>query len=89
MGLIETEINELRSLLDDFKNKKTSADDTIVQVAIYSQIEKRLRMFLATKAMTARFGPAMSKDLSDTGVIGGQQLLPSPHNQLKAKQKVQ
>ena len=43
MGLIVTELNELRKLLADYKDGKVSREDLDAYISIYNQSDKRVR----------------------------------------------
>lgn len=52
MGLIVTEINELRQRLKNFDAGKIDVDELTAAVSVYAQTEKRMRLFLKALAMS-------------------------------------
>ncbi len=51
MGLIETEIKELRQINRDLAARRLDAKQVYAHVAVYSQIEKRAKLMLQAEAL--------------------------------------
>lgn len=60
MGLIVTELNELRKLLADYKDGKVSREDLDAYISIYNQSDKRVRNTLKYASVLLKAG--MKKD---------------------------
>ena len=45
MGLLENEVSELRQVLADFRNGKMDPDELLNILRVYSQSEKRMRIY--------------------------------------------
>ena len=63
MGLLVTEINELRQMLNAFDSGKLSAEDLNTKLGVYSQTEKRAKLILKAVSL------GMSKDELTGGKI--------------------
>jgi len=45
MGLLKNEVGELRQILEDFREGKIEPDDLLNILRVYSQTEKRMRIY--------------------------------------------
>jgi hypothetical protein len=69
MGLIPTEIEELRSLLKLMDQGKISHEQLVDKIAVYSQLEKRERLILQAFAIGAKNGKTLTRVLK-SNLIG-------------------
>jgi N-methylhydantoinase B/oxoprolinase/acetone carboxylase alpha subunit len=67
MGMIVSEINELRQLLADFKDGSITRADLQAQIAVYSQIDKRVRSTLTWAGLMIKVG--LKRDVKK--ILGG------------------
>ncbi|HBA84894.1 MAG TPA: hypothetical protein DCZ95_12440 [Verrucomicrobia bacterium] len=88
MSMIKKEIGELRDMLGDFKEGNITNEQALIQVSIYSQIEKRMRMMLMAHSLSARFGPSMKAQLKLSGIAEGEDIDPHTPHAEKGKAKV-
>lgn len=51
MGLLETEINELRQLRMDVRGGKISTEKAVVEIGIYNQVQARAKMIIQVMRM--------------------------------------
>ena len=56
MGLIETELKEIRQDIKHFRAGKKTPEEIQTLIALYSQTEKRMRLMLQAMAMAAKHG---------------------------------
>ena len=56
MGMIVTEINELRKLLANFRDGAVTREDLDTQVSIYNQTDKRVRNTLKYVSLLLKAG---------------------------------
>ena len=70
MSLVTQEINELRQLLQSYKDGHIGVDKIRVQLAIYSQIEKRTRNILTACAIAAKAGAKSFGKKTLIGIMG-------------------
>ena len=56
MGMIVTEINELRKLLASFRDGMISREDLDAQISIYNQTDKRVRNSLKYVSLLLKAG---------------------------------
>ena len=70
MGLLETEIKELRDMNKQLMDGKIKPAEVNARVAIYSQTEKRAKMLLQAYALSVRQGPSVLEAIKKTNLIG-------------------
>ncbi|MBW8001741.1 MAG: hypothetical protein FVQ80_06925 [Planctomycetes bacterium] len=70
MALIKQEIDELRDLLKKYNNKEVSSDEVHVNIEIYSQIEKRMRLAIQGAVIGVKHGKFAEDLLVETNLIG-------------------
>ena len=56
MGLIVTEINELRERLKNFDAGKITTEELMAAVHVYAQTERRMRLYLTAMALGMKEG---------------------------------
>jgi hypothetical protein len=93
MGLLEQEINELRQLNRDFNAGKIKPENMMINLAIYSQTEKRAKMMLQVFSLVAKHKGKMLEKLTSSNIISGKQLLristeDPEHVEIKCKAKL-
>lgn len=71
MALIEDDIRGLRQLQNDLREGKIAPDVLKMHLAIYSQIDKRTKSYLAAIGMTAKYGSKVKKHLLDANLMDG------------------
>lgn len=89
MGLLTTEINELRQLLKNFKAGKVSAEDLNAQINLYNQTEKRARLILTAWTVAVKHKVASIDAEICNEIIGSEALDTSkePYNRTKDRGK--
>ena len=75
MGLLQQEIKELRQLSADLKDGNVSIATANAQVGIYSQVEKRTTSILKILVMQAKFKGKISRELTNTNLIGNNEAI--------------
>ncbi len=70
MGLLETEIKELRQLRTRVLAGTVKAEETNALLAIYSQTEKRVKMMLQVFALVSKHQKVSLKQITNTNLIG-------------------
>ena len=70
MGLLETELKEIRQDLKHYRAGKLSAEQVQILISIYSQTEKRMRLAMQAMAITAKHGKKHTKQLLQSNLIG-------------------
>ena len=70
MGLLETEIKELREINRRITEKTIDREELIAHIAIYSKIENREKMIIQTHALGMKFGKPALNRLIKTQLIG-------------------
>ena len=63
MNLLITEINELRQRLKNFDSGKTDVNDLTAAVSVYTQTEKRMRLYLKAMGISMKLGWEIDADL--------------------------
>ena len=56
MGLIVTEINELRQRLRNFDDGKIDTNELTAAISVYTQTEKRMRLYLKAMSLGVKIG---------------------------------
>lgn len=70
MGLIETEIKEIRQDRKHFLAGKTTIEDAYVLIALHSQAEKWARLFFQIECMYAKYGIKHQARMARANFIG-------------------
>ena len=70
MGLLEQEIKEIRSSIRQFKAGKITERNFMVELAAYSQIEKRAKLKLQAHALAAKYKKPAFDQLLRSNLIG-------------------
>lgn len=70
MGLIETELKEIRRDIKHFRSGKMNAEEVQTLIALYSQTEKRMRLILQVMGMAAKHGKKHLNQMIKTNLIG-------------------
>jgi len=70
MGLLETELKEIRVDIKHYRAGKITDDQVQTLVALYSQSEKRMRLMLSAMGMAAKHGKKHLNRLIKTNLIG-------------------
>ena len=70
MGLLEQEIQELRTMIKHYDAGKISDDTVRTKIAIYSQTEKRAKLMLNAFGLYARRGKASLNRIMRSNLIG-------------------
>ncbi len=70
MGLLDTEIKELRQMSKHFMAGKITAEQVQIQIAIFSQTEKRVKTMISIAMMAAKHGKKHADRLMKTNLIG-------------------
>ena len=56
MGLLETELKEIRQDIKHFRAGRLTEEQVQTMIAMYSQTEKRMRLMLQAMALAAKHG---------------------------------
>ena len=70
MGLLETELYELRNLRRDFRHIIIDEKQVNTEIAIYSQVEKRAKLLLQAHVAGARIKGGLLNEVFKTNLIG-------------------
>lgn len=70
MGLIETEMNELRGVLKRIDLKTMSDDELHQRMLVYTQMEKRERLVVQVATLGCKYGPKRIEQLRSSNLIG-------------------
>lgn len=72
MGILETELRELRFLLHQYNERKITDKDVRMQLAIYNQTHKRVSLLLQAIGMGVKHGKAISSRLIEINILGNE-----------------
>ena len=70
MGLVETEIGEIRELMADFKAGKIALDRYTALLAGYEQSNARLKNLLHAMSLVGKYGGKIQDLINTTKLIG-------------------
>jgi hypothetical protein len=70
-GLLAEEIAELREMNKQLREKKISAEEAQVRVAIYSQTVKREELLLRAVVLAAKYGKDVVAGVLDSSLLIG------------------
>jgi len=70
MGLLETELKEIRQDIKHFRAKKITEEEVQTLIAMYSQTEKRMRLMLQAMALAAKHGKPHLTRMVRSNLIG-------------------
>lgn len=88
MGLLETEIKELRNIIKKHDGGEVTDEQVQTKIALYSQIEKRARLMLQAFATVAKYKRIASSRIISSNLIGdGTAIDITPEDQEKEKVK--
>jgi hypothetical protein len=75
MGLLETEIKELRQMNKMVMNGSMKPEEVNARIAIYSQVEKRAKLMVQAYALGAKFGATHTNKLIKHQLIGKESMI--------------
>jgi hypothetical protein len=70
MGLIEKEIKEITELRNRFNAGKVKPEEVMINMALFSQTEKRLKLMLQAMAHGAKYGKKQMQTIIDKNILG-------------------